>query len=161
MTCRGVRLLVPFVALLSIGCGASPEGAPSRQEQVARNGASVMPFDLERTTHRFTPDADGLVEQVVTDDRGDAGQIRLIREHLADEARRFRQGDYADPARIHGTDMPGLKELAAGAAGIRISYADLPDGAVVRFRTTDPALVDALHRWGAAQTSDHGEHADH
>lgn len=160
---RAVLAVVPLLAVLGTGCGASAEApsAESRREQVARSGASVMPFDLDRTTHRFKPTADGLLEEVVSDAPTDTEQVRLIREHLTHEAQRFRQGDYADPADIHGTAMPGLKELAAGAARIEISYADRSDGAAVRFRTADPALVDALHQWGAAQVSDHGEHAEH
>ena len=36
----------------------------------------------------------------------------------------------------------------------------LPDGARLTFSTDDPDLVNALHRWAEAQTTDHGEHAD-
>lgn len=160
---RAVPAVVPLLVILGTGCGSSAEApsAESRQEQVARSGASVMPFDLDRTTHRFKPMADGLLEEVVSDAPTDAEQVRLIREHLTHEAQRFRQGDYGDPASIHGTAMPGLKELSEGAARIDISYADRSAGASVRFRTTDAALVDALHRWGAAQVFDHGEHAEH
>ncbi|MET9319645.1 aspartate carbamoyltransferase [Streptomyces sp. NPDC003038] len=159
---RTVPSAVLLLALLVSGCGVSakPASVESRQEQIARNGASVMPFDLERTTHRFTPAADGLLEEVVSDAPTDAEQIRLIREHLTHEAQRFRQGDYADPARIHGAAMPGLQELSAGVARIEITSTERPDGAAVRFRTSDAALVKALHAWGAAQTSDHGAHAD-
>lgn len=160
---RIVLAVVPLLALLGVGCGTSTgtSSEGSRQKQVAQNGAAVMPFDLERTTHRFVPTDDGLLEEVSSDVRGDAEQIGLIREHLKHEVQRFRQGDFGDPARIHGTAMPGLKELSAGAGRIDISYADEPDGAALRFRTTEPELVDALHEWGAAQISDHGEHADH
>ncbi|MEV6202702.1 aspartate carbamoyltransferase [Streptomyces sp. NPDC051771] len=120
-----------------------------------------MPFDLDRTTHRFTPTADGLLEEVVADAPEDAEQVRLIREHLTHEAERFRKGEYDDPAAIHGTAMPGLRQLATGAEHVDITYSERPDGAALRFRTADATLMDALHRWGAAQTSDHGEHAEH
>ncbi|MGW0779047.1 aspartate carbamoyltransferase [Streptomyces sp. NPDC002835] len=146
-------------AALLAGCGSS--NGESRQEQVARNGASVMPFDLDRTTHRFIRTADGLREEVVSDAPVDAEQVRLIREHLTHEAERFRKGDYADPAAIHGTAMPGLQQLATGARHIDITYTERSDGAALQFRTADPTLVDALHQWGAAQTSDHGDHAEH
>jgi len=135
------------------GCAAGP---PTRQDQVAERGRTVMPFDLDRTTHAFTPTPDGLVEEVTADRGDDTDQITLIRTHLVAEARRFRAGDYTDPARIHGPDMPGLAQLAAGAARVEIGYADIPAGARIRFRTSDPSLVAALHAWGAAQTSDHG-----
>jgi len=104
---------------------------------VAERGRTFMPFDLDRTTHTFTPTSDG----------------------LAVESRRFRAGDFSDPAHIHGPAMPGLAQLAAGAPRIDITYEDVPAGALIRFRSTDPALVAALHAWGAAQTSDHGSHA--
>ncbi|MFF8842200.1 aspartate carbamoyltransferase [Streptomyces sp. NPDC015127] len=161
---RGLAALAAVSLLATAaGCGTSAADAPptARQQDVARKGASVMPFDLERTTHRFVPVDDGLRQEVVSDTATDAEQVRLIREHLTHEAERFRRGDYADPARIHGAGMPGLRELSAGSAGIEVSYSERPDGAALRFRTADPALVDALHRWGAAQVADHGEHAEH
>lgn len=169
----GILAAVVLAGAAAVGCSSSsPSSAPpspppsssadtARQEQVARNGAAVMPFDLDRTTHRFIPGPDGLLQEVVSDAPLDAEQIRLIREHLTSEADRFRRGDYADPASIHGTAMPGLHELTAGAPRIEISYAERPDGAALTFRTTDPQLTDALHRWGAAQISDHGDHAEH
>jgi hypothetical protein len=146
------------------GCGSSSaneEPRTPRQQEVAEKGAEVMPFDLERTTHRFIPTDDGLLQEVVSDEPADAEQIGLIREHLSDERERFGEGDYDDPAQIHGEQMPGLQELSTGAERIEIDYSELPDGAALRFRTADAGLVDALHAWGEAQLSDHGDHAEH
>ena len=55
--------------------------------------------------------------------------------------------------------MPGLKELQLGAQRVKVSYADLPDGAVITFETTDPHLLTAIHRWFGAQLSEHGADA--
>jgi hypothetical protein len=161
---RTSRLSAGMIAVgLLAGCtGAGVSPAPpesSRQADVAERGRSVMPFDLDQTTHRFTPTDDGLVQEVTADRAGDTEQIELIRAHLAEEAQRFRAGDYADPAHIHGIDMPGLAELSAGASRIEITYTDVADGATIRFRTSDPPLRKALHAWAAAQVSDHGQHA--
>ena len=156
------RWLSALIAIgLLTGCADGPSATPGppRQAEVAQRGRSVMPFDLDRTTHQFTPTSDGLAEVVTADQPGDAVQTSLIRGHLREEAQRFRAGDYTDPARIHGSEMPGLAALSAGASRIEITYADVPDGATIRFRTSEPALVDALHAWGAAQVSDHGRHA--
>jgi hypothetical protein len=131
-----------------------------RRAEVAARGPLVMPFDLERTTHVFTPTAEGGEQTVVADDAGDREQVRLVREHLLEEAGRFRRGDFADPAAIHGDEMPGLAELRAGASRIRVAYADVPGGGRIRYSTGDPALVQALHAWFAAQRSDHGAHAE-
>lgn len=137
-------------------CGTSEEGD---ETGVAARGAEVMPFDLEATTHRFEPTDAGLVETVVADDPGDDVQIELIRSHLAGEEQRFEVGDYGDPATIHGDDMPGLAELEAGAANIDVAYEDTGGGARLTFTSDDAVLIEALRRWGEAQTSDHGQHA--
>ena len=158
-------LLVMLVLAVLGGCGGDGEGgtggAVDRQAEVAERGASVMPFDLDATTHRFESRDDGLVQTVVADDANDGDQVALVRGHLADEAGRFAAGDFGDPAAIHGDDMPGLAALAAGAERVDVAYADVPGGARITFSTGDPDLVDALHRWGDAQVGDHGDHAEH
>ncbi|WP_395111486.1 hypothetical protein [Actinomadura sp. SCN-SB] len=139
-------------------CGTSGAEA-ERQSEVAERSRKVMPFDLERTTHHFTKSADGGVETVVADDPADQNQIRLIREHLTKEFSRFRQGDWGDPARIHGTTMPGIQALSQGYTRIRMTYQNVQAGARIVFSTSDPAMVKALHAWFDAQVSDHGNHA--
>lgn len=144
-----------MVVVALAGCSSS-----DRQATVADRGAEVMPFDLDRTTHRFTPTPNGLVEEVVADDPDDATQVGLIRGHLLGEAGRFTAGDFGDPAQIHGREMPGLAELEAGAADLQIRYEELANGARITFSTDEADLVTALERWGAAQVVDHGEHAE-
>jgi len=118
-----------------------------------------MPFALERTTHVFEMTTSGGIQDVVTKDPADSGQVRLIRMHLMHEAALFRGGNFSDPASLHGADMPGLKELSAAGDRLRVEYAALPGGARISFTTTDPVLVTAVHRWFGAQLSDHGADA--
>lgn len=163
-TARRTALLVAMtvvlaVLLVTLGILYGTGALQSRQEAVAERGAGVMPFDLEKTTHVFEATGSGGVEKVTADDPADNEQISLIREHLKEEAGKFARGDFSDPAAIHGEDMPGLKELEAGAERIDLRYAELPSGAQIEYATDDPALVSALHRWFEAQLSDHGEHA--
>ena len=161
---RSVVAVAAAVLCLGVaGCGGDGgdgEAGAERQAEVADRGADVMPFDLDATTHRFEPTPDGLVQTVVADDPEDAGQVDLVRQHLAEEAERFSAGDYGDPASIHGDDMPGLAELEAGADAIEVAYDDTADGARLTYTTSEPALVDALHRWSEAQVMDHGAHAE-
>ncbi|MGP3916897.1 hypothetical protein [Nonomuraea sp. 10N515B] len=133
----------------------------ARQAEVAAKSRQVMPFDLERTTHRFSKSATGGLQTVTADDPADAQQITLIREHLTEEAVGFSKGDYGDPASIHGGGMPGLQELEAGHDRIGIRYAEAPAGAQITYTTSDPALIKALHAWFDAQVTDHGQHAEH
>ena len=88
-------------------------------------------------------------------------QIALIQSHLKEESEKFRKGDFSDPAKIHGEDMPGLAELKTGAAKIDVRYTALSDGAQIRYATKDAKLITAIHRWFDAQLSDHGHHATH
>lgn len=145
------------VAVLTLGsCGSAKPS--SRQEQVAANGAKVMPFDLTRTTHIFSKTADGGVQTVTANDPKDSAQVELIRGHLRKEGDRFRNGDFSDPTKIHGMDMPGVSALASGASSITVTYRDLPDGAELAYVSSAGPLVDALHMWFDAQTSDHAGH---
>jgi hypothetical protein len=122
---------------------------------MADRAAHVMPFDLDATTHTFTTDATGGVEVVVANRPNDQRNIALIRQHLRKEADRFAAGDFSDSATIHGTAMPGLRELQAGADRLHIRYQDVPAGARITYSSTDRVMVAALHSWFAAQNTDH------
>lgn len=134
-----------------------------RQQEVMKKGEMVMPFDLTRTHHIFDDTATGGVQTVVANRAGDSDQIALIRMHLRHEAMEFSRGDFADPGKIHGNSMPGLAALRAGAKRMQVTYAEVPSGAKIVYRSEDPALVRAVHDWFAAQRSDHAAagHAMH
>ncbi len=152
-------IAVNTIAILLLILGLGTLTGCTRQAQVAARGAQVMPFDLEQTIHVFQRLDDGGRQTVTVKDPANAPQIALIQSHLQHEADRFRQGDFSDPARIHGDDMPGLAELKTGFAQIDIRFTALPNGGEIRYTTADPSLVMALHHWFIAQVSDHGRHA--
>jgi hypothetical protein len=154
----GGALLISSVAVVVLFATAILP-AQTRQGEVAASGAKVMPFDLEQTTHVFEKLDDGGLQKVVVKDAANKKQIVLIQSHLKEESERFRKGDFSDPAKIHGEDMPGLAQLKSGATKIDIRYTSLPDGAQIRYTAKDPKLVTALHQWFSAQVSDHGHHA--
>ena len=145
-----------FAMLLAVPSARAQNDRP--HDHVGHLGASVMPFDTARSVHVFTPTPTGGTQAVLSRD-GDPGQITLIREHLQHEATAFSRGDYASPAAIHGSALPGLDALRSGAAHVRVLFESLPDGARLQFTARDAYLVDALHRWFAAQVQDHGADA--
>jgi hypothetical protein len=161
VTAATLLLALAGLSACSDDGGGADDRLADRQGDVAERGAAVMPFDLDATTHRFEPTGRGLTQTVVADDPTDSVQVDLIRDHLRGEADRFARGDFGDPTAIHGEDMPGLAELEAGADSVAITFDTLSDGARLTFTADDPDLVDALHRWGDAQTTDHGAHAEH
>jgi hypothetical protein len=165
---RRVQALIAALALVVVATTGyvlisrnEQQALAARQAEIAAKSRTVMPFDLERTTHRFTKATTGGVQTVTSDDPADAEQVRLIREHLTAEAAGFSKGDYGDPASIHGGQMPGLRELEQGHDRIDIRYIELPAGARITYTSADASLVKALHAWFDAQVTDHGQHAEH
>ena len=147
--------LLFFLGAWSLGGMGRNGSQGQRQEEVAARGSQVMPFDLAKTTHVFTDRDDGGVQTVTADDPGDATQVGLIRTHLREEEAKFTKGDFGDPTTIHGSAMPGLKELQAAGDRVQVRYEETADGARLWYSTADPSLVDALHAWFKAQSSDH------
>jgi hypothetical protein len=150
-------VLALLVIVLLAGC-ASPTHS-GRQAMVHEMGHRVMPFELSKTQHLFEMTDNGGVQQVIVKNPSDKEQIALIQEHLQHLVTEFGAGDFSTPVSLHGADMPGLKELAAGAARIKIAYAALPNGGQITFTTDDLHLITAIHRWFGAQLSDHGADA--
>ena len=150
-------LLVATAMILFLAPPAVAQTTP--QERVHQMSPSVMPFAMGKTLHIFKMTVEGGIEQVVTREAKWNDQVPFIQRHLQHEAERFQKGDYSDPAKLHGADMPGLKELQEGASRIKVSYAALPNGAEIRFETADIRLLTAIHRWFGAQLSEHGADA--
>jgi hypothetical protein len=131
-----------------------------RQAEVAERGKDVMPFNLEATTHIFTKTAEGGIQRVVAKNIADADQTKSVRVHLQEIKQQFLKGDFSGPSHVHGKNMPGLDELrSAKQAQIAIDYRDVDGGAELYYRTSNPVMVAALHKWFDAQLSDHGTDA--
>jgi len=147
-----------FVVVLLV-VGSPVAWAQTKQEHVHQLGHSVMPFDLAKTVHIFRMTESGGVERVVVRNATAQDQVALIQQHLEHEAKAFQRGNYSDPASLHGAEMPGLRDLEAGGARIKVSYTTLPNGAEITFETADLHLLTAIHRWFGAQLSEHGSDA--
>ena len=157
-----MAIALVFAAGYALTASRGADTVTARQAEVKSRGASVMPFDLDRTTHVFTDRADGGVQIVTADDPADSTQVGLIQQHLREEADKPPRGDFADPSAIHGQTMPGLAELKAGASRITVRYEAVSSGGQLRYTTSDPTLVAAIHSWFKAQSMDHGSpHSSH
>lgn len=158
----------PFIAtfllvfLVPATIDAAEPADDKRLDEVAERGVHVMPFDLEKTTHIFTKTESGGIQKVTAKSISDQEQVSLIRSHLSEIANEFKQGNFSNPEKIHGGDMPGLSGLKAAKPGeIKIEYKALPIGAQINYSTESPQLINAIHRWFDAQLSDHARHAEH
>lgn len=157
-------LITGIIVIIIIGIYAAvqyrqQQQLEARQAYIHDRGTEVMPFDLSKTQHTFTPTDTGGVQQVKAIDPNDTEQIDLIRMHIRMEADAFSAGNFGDPATLHGNDMPGLAVLQQSAGKFTVTYTDLPDGAELTYTSDDSAVRDALHMWFMAQLHDHGSDA--
>jgi hypothetical protein len=154
---------VKFAAVLVVALMVVLRSPATADDVAQRAGVEtmsgvVMPFSMDATRHVFRPTLRGGTQAVVVID-GDPHQAALVRMHLRMLTAMFAAGDFADPAAVHGSNMPGLKTLAASRGRLAVRYSDVPNGARISFHSADATVVAALHRWFAAQVRDHGAHA--
>ena len=57
--------------------------------------------------------------------------------------------------------MPGPAILKERYGDITVDLTNTPTGATITYTASDPDVISAIHDWFAAQTSDHGNHAEH
>ena len=119
----------------------------NRQDMVHDMGSNVMPFDLSQTAHIFEMTESGGIQQVIAKDPNNSTQIALIQQHIQHEITMFAAGNFSDPMSLHGSEMPGVQELSAGAAQIKFEYTALPNGAQITFTTQALPLITEIHRW--------------
>ena len=158
-----ICLIIGAFSLITLGGElitnqTSVRASEKQPNEIYERGSQVMPFDQNITKHTFMPNSNGGVQTVTANDSSDSEQIKLIRSHLKEEAEKFEQGDFSDPATIHGEDMPGLAELQAGADRVDVQYNELPDGANLVYSSRDSEMITTLHQWFKAQNQDHNGH---
>jgi hypothetical protein len=78
----GGGIFVAILATLGVLYATGMLTVNNRQAMVHDRGASIMPFDLNQTTHIFTSTNTGGVEQVIAKDPNNTEQIQLIQQHL-------------------------------------------------------------------------------
>lgn len=131
-----------------------------RQSMIHDRGSMVMPFNLSTTTHVFNKTERGGVQRITVDRDGADPDVSKIRSHLQRVATEFDNGNFSDPATLHGDEMPGLNTLQDRSDELNVTYRVVDRGAAVTYETADQAVVDALHDWFDAQLRDHGSDAE-
>ena len=160
MKLQNKLFIAVFAAITSLSVYAQEKASEARLDEIAQKGVQIMPFNLDQTIHVFSKKEDGGLQQVVVKNQSNVGQIKLIQQHLNEIANKFKQGDFSDPSKLHGDNMPGLAMIKKARPGeINIIYTELPDGAQIIYSSDKPALILAIHQWFDAQLSDHARHA--
>lgn len=137
------------------GGGAQGAGGAHAGHDVDRRGDAVMGFSHETTKHTFRLTKGGGAIEVRATDPKDAESIARIRTHLADIAKRFPTGDFAQPEEIHGRKPDGTDVMQELRTAIDWRYEPIERGGRVVIATKDTRALDAIHRFLRFQISDH------
>ena len=144
-----LAMLLSAMLVLSSSCALTGRGFGLTNHQTAGDTSSAQgpSFDRASMSRSFQTTDIGGVELVVARDVANQEELGQARAYLKDEVARFQQGQYDDPAKTHGMEMPGSKALEGGYGRVRVSYSDLPNGGQVTYMAPDAELVQALHAW--------------
>jgi len=150
-----MRTRVLTMAAAALICRTAPASAQdSAFAGVQARGHTAMGVDQYTSTHRFDALEDGGRIELQRDTDDSVG-VATIRAHIRAIATAFRSGDFSTPTFVHMRMVPGTDVMAARRTLISYEARDLPRGAELRIRTTDPAAIAAIHRFLAFQRSDH------
>lgn len=158
--------LVPSFAVALLVAGQHPQMPPGmsheehlkqmqKDEALKKRGADAMGFDQDATAHHFRLTATGGSIEVTVKDHADEKTIAAIRSHLQSIANEFQAGHFGKPFQTHGEIPPGVVEMKTRTHSIAYRYEDLPQGGVVRIRTSDARALDAVHAFLRYQITEH------
>lgn len=159
-----MRLHIALLLTLSVFGSALQAQSKGHHDQVARNdtgfaalqerGKRAMGVDQYTSTHHFDALPDGGRIELQRNGPDSVG-IAQIRNHIREIADAFRKGDFSTPAMVHMTEVPGTRQMAEHRALISYEPHDLPRGAELRIRTSDPEALRAIHEFLAFQRGEH------
>jgi hypothetical protein len=150
-----MRSFVLAVAAAALVIHAAPAaGQDTAFAGVQTRGRAAMGVDQYTSTHRFDALADGGRIELQRDSDDSIG-VATIRAHIRAIAKAFKSGDFTTPEFVHMRMVPGTDVMTAKRALISYEPRDLPRGAELRIRSTDPDAIAAIHRFMAFQRTDH------
>lgn len=117
-------------------------------------GKRAMGVDQYTSTHRFDalPDGGRIELQRNMDDSVGIAQIRA---HIREITEAFRKGDFSTPAMVHMKQVPGTRVMAERRSVVTYESHDLPRGAELRMKTSDPEALRTIHEFMAFQRGEH------
>src|SRR5215510_12852007 len=132
----------------------SASGQDTSFAAMQQRGRQAMGVDQYTSIHRFDalPDG-GRIE--LQREKDDSAGVATIRAHIRGIASAFKSGDFSTPAFVHMKTVPGTKVMAAKRSVIVYEARDLPRGAELRIRTSDPEALAAIREFMSFQRGEH------
>ena len=99
----------------------------------------------------FTSTSSGGFEDAIVMLPDDDAAVHQLQSQMRKRAQAFARGDFVDPTNPHGDLVPGLREMRDQWNKMHVQYENLPRGSRVRYTSSDPVMVEALHQWFTAR----------
>jgi hypothetical protein len=131
------------------------KAASQHQADVEKHGDEAMGFPHDKTTHHFRLYSDGGAIEVTVNDSKDSENIQAIRSHLTHIVAMFSNGEFSIPMFVHDQVPPGVPVMKDKHAEISYKFEQLPAGARVRIKTTNPDVLKGIHAFLRFQIEDH------
>ncbi len=114
-----------------------------------------MGFDQTRTTRHFKLLPDGGTIQISANDPLDLVTRNAIRQHLANIAATFGQGNFDVPGLIHRQKPSEVDTMSRLKDNLSYAVESLPTGGRLHIRTTNSEARNAVHDFLRAQIQEH------
>src|SRR5712691_10491440 len=101
---------------------------PQSSVGAAARGEEAMGFDQAKTTHHFKLLPEGGAIEITANDPSDLASRDAIRQHVANIAAMFGQGNFALPSRIHQQEPPGVDTMNRLKSALSYAAENLPNG---------------------------------
>ena len=155
-------LLLAMTLLVALADGAPRhtqhhDHHPDRERTngVNKRGDHAMGFSHEKATHHFRLTRDGGSIEVTANEPEDRPSQELIRAHLQQIAKLFKEGDFSKPVFTHGEEPPGVPAMKRLKSDISYTFESIDRGARVRIVSANGEAVQAIHEFLRYQIKDH------
>jgi hypothetical protein len=128
---------------------------PEGHSEMNERGAQAMGFSQSKTTHHFLLKQDGGSIEVETNDPLDQASRDQIRQHLAQIAQMFAEGNFDAPMFIHAQTPPGVPTMKRLTSEIKYEFEKTGRGGRVRLRTSNGEALAAIHEFLRFQIKEH------
>jgi hypothetical protein len=140
-----------FFMVPSLLRGQTPESSIA----AAARGEEVMGFDQAKTTHHFKLLPEGGAIEITANDTSDLASRDAIRQHVANIAAMFGQGNFDLPRLIHQQKPPGVGTMRRLKGTISYAAENLPNGGRVQITTANSEALNAVHDFLRFQIQEH------
>ncbi|MFM2308541.1 MAG: hypothetical protein RLY87_661 [Chloroflexota bacterium] len=111
---------------------------------------------MHASTHHYMVLPNGVDMMMTATAPDDAATIATIRQHMEQEALRFRAGDFSEDMQTLSADTQA--QLLAKRDALTVTVVSDASGSTIQIRSDDPTVVTLLTTWATQMSAEHTRH---